>query len=169
MTIWRLDKRDLQPPVMICRPSGPKQVCCGKREQRPEARALTRRRQTERLIALMRQVQAAQALLTSALQAMDYQQALALQIEIDGFECEARRMNHRGGHASFRAPRPPLVGIPVPNRRNAGVDGKRYSANGATPRGRSPVIGLSGRSEGERAFLSDRRNTYSPAKGHFWR
>jgi hypothetical protein len=59
---------------------------------------LTRREKAERFIALGHQIQSVRDRLSAALLAMEYEQALALQIEFDSLELEARRLEYRDGH-----------------------------------------------------------------------
>jgi hypothetical protein len=60
---------------------------------------LTRRKQAERFIALGHQIQSLRDRMSAALLAMDYEQALALQIEFDSLELEARQLlEYQGAH-----------------------------------------------------------------------
>ena len=98
---------------------------------RLKAHALTRRKQIELIMALIRQTWSARERLDSALAAMDYRRALAIQTEIDALARETRRMAPKDELAPFSA----LLEQPR---------GPRYTQKKTKPRtGRARDAGLS--------------------------
>ena len=65
---------------------------------------LTPRGQLQRAVAIRQRIHSARDQLGAALAGMDYEQALAFQIEMDELERELRRVERGDGHEPYKLP-----------------------------------------------------------------